>query len=166
MADELYDVGIAVGGNVGEVREAFALALNILNHTSGIAVTAVSTFRETDPVGGIEGQPKYWNGLVIVKTSLSPEDLLTVCHQIECEAGRDRDVERATFGRNGPRPLDLDIIFYADKVVDTPTLRIPHPRFRERLFVLDPLVEVAPDWIDPETGQRTKSIREELLTKI
>jgi 2-amino-4-hydroxy-6-hydroxymethyldihydropteridine diphosphokinase len=105
----------------------------------------VSSFRETDPVG-VASQGRFLNGAVTGSTTLSAVALLDELLRIERERGRERPHSGA------PRTLDLDLILYGDAVLNTESLRVPHPRFRERAFVLEPLAEVAADWKDPETG--------------
>lgn len=119
----------------------------------------VSSWRETAPVG-VQPQPSFLNGVVTGLVSQpSPRVLLTTLLDIERERGR----ERPNIG--APRTLDLDLVLFGDAVVDEPGLRIPHPRFRERLFVLEPLAEVAGDWVDPETGRKVGELLDELRTK-
>ena len=102
-------------------------------------------------------QPRYLNGVVIGETSLSARELLQRLLAIEHEAGRTR------VGVMAPRTLDLDLILFGDARIEEPGLTVPHPRFRERLFVLEPLAEVAPDWIDPATGSRMNELLSALL---
>jgi len=117
---------------------------------SSIHGLRVSTFHDTAPVG-IGNQPRFLNAAAVGHTSLAPRDLLETLLQVERRFGRERPYAGAA------RTLDLDLILYGDRVIEEEGLRVPHPRFRERRFVLEPLVEVAPDWIDPVTG---RSIRE------
>jgi 2-amino-4-hydroxy-6-hydroxymethyldihydropteridine diphosphokinase len=91
---------------------------------------------------------------VVGETSLSPRELLDRLLRIEQEGGRARPFEGA------PRTLDLDLILFGNDVIDEPGLEVPHPRFRERRFVLDPLAEIAPDWIDPVTGRTIAELRD------
>jgi 2-amino-4-hydroxy-6-hydroxymethyldihydropteridine diphosphokinase len=102
---------------------------------------------ETEPVGVAEPQSAYLNAAVVGETALEPRDLLQALLAIEAERGRTRPYSRA------PRTLDLDLILYGDRVVDGASLTLPHPRFRERRFVLEPLAEIAGQWIDPVTGR-------------
>ena len=119
----------------------------------------VSSWRETAPVA-VQPQPSFLNGVVTgLASQPSPRVLLTTLLDIERERGR----ERPNIG--APRTLDLDLVLFGDAVVDEPGLRVPHPRFRERLFVLEPLAEVAGDWVDPETGRSVEELLEELRTK-
>lgn len=136
-------VAIAAGSNLGDRRGHLAYAVGRL--TGVLADFGVSQWYDTAPVG-VGQQPRFLNGALVGLTSLSPRQLLDTLLAIERTRGR----ERPHLG--APRTLDLDLILYADQVIDEPGLRVPHPRFRERLFVLEPLAEVAGDWIDPETG--------------
>jgi 2-amino-4-hydroxy-6-hydroxymethyldihydropteridine diphosphokinase len=96
---------------------------------------------------GVGEQPTFLNAAAVGETSLSARDLLTRLLDIEKEFGRERPFPGA------PRTLDLDLILYGDEVIDAPGLVVPHPRFRERRFVLAPLAEIAADWKDPVTGR-------------
>jgi 2-amino-4-hydroxy-6-hydroxymethyldihydropteridine diphosphokinase len=139
----LSRVAIALGSNVGD-REAH-LAFAVVRLRQLLNSLHVSTWRETAPVG-VEPQPDFLNGALVGETSLTPRELLDELLSLERARGRVRPYEGA------PRPLDLDLIFFDGEVIDEPGLRVPHPRFRERRFVLEPLAEIAPDWVDPETG--------------
>ena len=98
---------------------------------------AVSSLRETDPVGPIVDQPRFLNGAVALETSLSARELLELLLEVEAEFGRTR-----TGPPGGPRTLDLDLLLYGDAHLDEPGLEVPHPRLRERSFVLEPLEEL------------------------
>lgn len=136
---------IALGSNLGDSRQILAAALQRLGELAGTTVTARSSLYKTAPVG--PPQPDYLNACALIQTPLSPQGLMQQLLAIEAEFGRLRQE------RWGPRILDLDILFYGDQVILEPDLHIPHPRLRERAFVLVPLAEIAPDWIDPVTGQ-------------
>lgn len=99
---------------------------------------------ETEPVGPMKQGP-YLNAAVLASTTLEPRPLLERLHEIERSMGRDRAREQ----RWGPRTLDLDLLLYADRIIDEPGLCVPHPRLHERLFVLEPLAQIAPDWPVP-----------------
>ncbi len=136
-----------MGSNIEPRSEHLDAAVVSLRATPGIRVLAVSTRHETDAVGPPGGpkQGKYLNAACLVETSLTPRELLSVCLEIERTRGRDR----ASQERWGPRTLDLDLLLYRDLRIDEPGLTVPHPRLHERLFVLAPLVEIAPDWEVP-----------------
>jgi 2-amino-4-hydroxy-6-hydroxymethyldihydropteridine diphosphokinase len=131
---------LALGGNVGRVRETFDRALTMLCEGTGVTLTARSSDYATPP-WGVEDQPAFVNICVAVETALTPQALLGRVQAVEHALGRLRDRER----RWGPRPIDIDILAYDDVVLDGPELTLPHPRLFERAFVLVPLAEIAAD---------------------
>jgi 2-amino-4-hydroxy-6-hydroxymethyldihydropteridine diphosphokinase len=138
------EVAIALGSNLGD-REA-NLAFGLAALPGFITNLVQSSWHDTTPHGVSPDQPRYLNGVVTGRTALGARELLDRLLQIEAAAGRTRPSPMA------PRPLDLDLILFGDKQIEEPGLTVPHPRFRDRLFVLEPLAEVAPGWIDPGTG--------------
>ena len=145
-------VYIGLGANLGDRRAAIDAALARLDEHPAIRVRAVSALIETEPVGGPAGQPDYLNGAAAVETDLEPAALLAELKRIEHDLGRREGP------RWGPREIDLDILLYDDLVLDSPDLTIPHPRLRERRFVLEPLAEIAPDATDPATGLTVREL--------
>jgi 2-amino-4-hydroxy-6-hydroxymethyldihydropteridine diphosphokinase len=145
---------IALGSNLGDSATILAQALEELDRITGIKVEKHSQYHQTVAVG--PSQPDYLNGCALLRVNLSPLDLLHKLLEIEQLFGR---VRRE---RWGPRTLDLDILFYDDLILETPALQIPHPRCRERAFVLIPLAEIASDWIDPVTQKTIDQLLEEL----
>ena len=141
---EAVPVAIALGSNLGDrihtLREA------VLALAPYISSLQVSPFVETEPVG-VGSQPTFLNGAAAGETSLSARDLLNRLLETEERFGRERPHPGAA------RTLDLDLILYGSAIIDEPGLIVPHPRFRERGFVLAPLAEVAGDWKDPVTGR-------------
>jgi 2-amino-4-hydroxy-6-hydroxymethyldihydropteridine diphosphokinase len=138
-------VAIALGSNLGDRRAALAFASERL--ASLLTDTVLSDIIETDPVGeGLEDQPLYLNAALVGETNLDPRAMLDALRQIETEYGRTRPFPRAA------RTLDLDLILFGDLTVIEPGLEVPHPRFRERFFVLGPLAEIAPEMRDPVSG--------------
>ena len=135
-------VAIALGSNLGDRAAHLEYALHRLSTI--LASIRVSRWYDTEPVG-VAPQPRFLNGAVVGDTELSARELLDALLTIERERGRDRPSPGA------PRTLDLDLILYGDRVIDEDGLIVPHPRFRERRFVLEPLAEVASDAIDPVT---------------
>ena len=135
------------GANVGRPRETIAAALALLEQESDIELVAVSTLRETDPVG-YEEQPRFLNGVVELATKLSPQVLLARLLAIETRLGR----VRGQGPRFGPRTIDLDLLLYGEQKVDEPGLTLPHPRMHERRFVLEPLAELDPALVIPGRG--------------
>ncbi len=136
---------IALGANVGDPAGTLRRALERLHRIDGIEVRRISQFLKTQPLGGPEDQPAYLNAAAELHTTLSPQELLAVMHEVEAQLGRDRRREV----RFGPRTCDLDLLLYGDTVLDTPGLTIPHPRMYERKFVLEPLARIAPHRVVP-----------------
>jgi 2-amino-4-hydroxy-6-hydroxymethyldihydropteridine diphosphokinase len=150
-------VAVALGSNLGDRRAHLEFAVNRLREF--LQNLRISSFIDTEPVDVPDAQPRYLNAVVAGETSLSAEDVLTRLLAIERERGRERPSVRAA------RTLDLDLILYGDLVASTPELEIPHPRFRERAFVLGPLAEIAPEMVDPVTGRTIADLaREKPLT--
>ncbi|MET9803323.1 2-amino-4-hydroxy-6-hydroxymethyldihydropteridine diphosphokinase [Streptomyces sp. NPDC006368] len=138
---------ISLGANLGNRLETLQGAIDALEDTPGVRVKAVSPVYETEPWGVDPGsQPSYFNAVVVVKTTLPPASLLERAHAVEEAFARIRDE------RWGPRTLDVDIVAYADVVSDDPVLTLPHPRARERAFVLAPWHDVDPGAQLPGSG--------------
>lgn len=131
---------LGLGSNIGERLATLRQAVAALPD-----VAAVSSVYETEPVGGPPDQPPYLNVVVELTTSRTPEELLEIAQRMETAAGRDRETEE----RNGPRPLDVDLLWIDGVTVDEPDLVLPHPRMFERRFVLAPLSELASDLLPP-----------------
>ncbi len=141
---------IALGGNLGDVAATFERALAALDATPGIQVTGRSRWYRNPPMG--PPQPDFLNGCALLKVALSPEALLDRLQALENEAGRVRTVHW------GPRTLDLDLLLYGDRVMQTPRLQVPHPGLGDRAFFAVPLAEIAPDWVEPLTGRAIAQI--------
>ncbi len=127
-------VYLGLGSNMGNREKHIHDALDLLTQKN-IAVIAISSLIETDPVGG-PPQGKFLNGALRAETDLSPEELLICLKTIEKELGRKTSI------KNGPRPIDIDILLYDNISIKTPTLTIPHPRMKQRDFVMRPLKEI------------------------
>ena len=140
---------IALGSNLGQRSETLRRAVAMLGAADGVEVVRVSRPIETAPVGGPAGQGAYVNAAAEIRTTLSPRELLSALQRIEHALGRRRQRQM----RWGPRTCDLDILLIGETVVDEPDLRVPHPRMHERLFVLAPLAEIAPDVVHPVLGK-------------
>jgi 2-amino-4-hydroxy-6-hydroxymethyldihydropteridine diphosphokinase len=153
MADVYIGLGSNLGDKVANLREA--LRLLAATHGSAVTLLAVSSLYRTEPVGNLE-QDWFLNAAAKIKTKLSPRGLLNRLLAIERELGRVRTV------RNGPRIIDLDILLWDHRIVKEDDLVIPHPRMHERLFVLDPLAELAPDLRHPILRQTVAECRAEL----
>jgi 2-amino-4-hydroxy-6-hydroxymethyldihydropteridine diphosphokinase len=143
---------VGLGSNLGDREETLRNAIELLGREPGVAVRAVSTFRETDPVG-VTHQPRFLNAVAELETAVPPRELLDRLLAIERELGRERTAGR----RWGPRVIDLDLLLYGDDVIDEQGLRVPHPRLAERRFVLEPLEELDPDLSLPD-GRRIKDL--------
>ncbi|MBC7586708.1 MAG: 2-amino-4-hydroxy-6-hydroxymethyldihydropteridine diphosphokinase [Tardiphaga sp.] len=136
----MASVLIALGGNIGDVRDTFRRAISNICGMTQAALIARSSDYATAPVGGVP-QDDYVNAVIEIETELDPHALLFTLHRIEQKFGRNRVAET----RWGPRGLDLDMIAYDDVLIAKPELTLPHPRATERAFVLVPLAEIAPD---------------------
>jgi 2-amino-4-hydroxy-6-hydroxymethyldihydropteridine diphosphokinase len=131
---------VALGGNLGDVRETLDRAVATLCDGADVRLTARSADYRTPP-WGVEEQPAFVNLCIAVETSLAPQDLLARAQAVERALGLDRAKKR----RWGPRPIDIDLIAYDDIAMGSPDLTLPHPHLFERAFVLVPLAEIAPD---------------------
>jgi 2-amino-4-hydroxy-6-hydroxymethyldihydropteridine diphosphokinase len=136
---------VALGSNLAAPREQVLSAMDEIDALPGTRVTRRSSLYRTAPVGNPD-QPDYINAVVQIETELSPEELLDALLAIEQRHGRVRGE------LNAPRTLDLDLLLYEDRTIDSPPLRVPHPRMHERAFVLQPLAQIAPDAVVPGRG--------------
>ena len=150
-------VFVGFGSNLGDSRAIVQNALERLALTPQISSLQSSSFYVTAPVGFSTNQPAYLNGVVRFRTNLPPHDLLDRLQQIELELGR----ERKTFW--GARTIDLDLLLYDAAVINDSRLIVPHPRMHWRLFVLDPMLELAPDVVIPTLRLTIRETRELLL---
>ena len=146
-------IAIAFGSNLGDrqqtIRAAAAALAQILDHFT------LSSIVETAPVGaGLEHDPPYLNAVGVGTSDRSAREIFEALRAIEAQAGRQRSSPGA------PRTLDLDLILSGDDVIDAVDLQVPHPRFRDRRFVLDPLCEIAPDLVDPVTQLSIRALRD------
>ena len=144
---------VGVGANLGHREETIARAVELLGRRDGVEVVAVSTLRETDPVGFTD-QPRFVNGAVAVETELEPRQLLDTLLAVEGELGRTREGPRF-----GPRTIDLDLLVFGDRELAEPGLTVPHPRLAERLFALEPLADLDPDLSIPGRGRVSDLLR-------
>lgn len=144
---------LSVGSNVGDREAHLHEAIGQLKGPG--SVTAVSAFYEAEPVEVID-QPWFLNCAVALKTDHSPEELLTALLAIEGRMGRER------VRKKGPRTIDIDIVLFGDRIVDTSSLKIPHPAMHERRFVLEPLAEIAPDAWHPILRQTVRDLLKDL----
>ena len=150
-------VAIALGTNLGDRHAHLDYAVSRL--AAAFHNLTVSGYYETDPVDTPDDQPLFLNAAAVGSTAASPGDILAMLLSIERERGRERPFQ------NAARTLDLDLILLGEVIVNEPELVIPHPRFRERLFVLEPLAEIAPEMVDPVTGATISDLRRVLLPR-
>lgn len=146
---------LSIGSNIGDKEAYLNNAVDSLYDDGNCRVNVVSNYIETEPYGPVE-QDNFLNGCIEIETLYSPKELLEKVNQIEAESGRMRDIHW------GPRTLDIDIIFYEDEIVDEPDLKIPHVEMHKRLFVLEPLKQIAPYWKHPILNRTVGQILEEL----
>jgi 2-amino-4-hydroxy-6-hydroxymethyldihydropteridine diphosphokinase len=142
-------VAIALGSNLGDRQAHLRNAIEALQ--PALSPLRVSSFHETEPIDVPGPAPMFLNAAAIGESELSAPALLDLLLAVEQQLGRERPY------RGAPRTIDLDLILYGESVINAPGLIVPHPRFRERRFVLEPLAEIAADWMDPVTK---KTIRE------
>ena len=128
---------LGLGTNLGDRLANLQRAVDVLSATPGVRIVRSSRIYETAPVG--PAQPDFLNAVIEVDTDLEPHDLLAAAAAVE------RDLERVRDVRWGPRTIDVDILSFDDRVIDTPDLTVPHPRMHERGFVVAPLLELEPD---------------------
>ena len=135
-------VFIGVGSNEGDRFQHISESLRVLGAAHGVRLVQMASIIETEPVGPPQGP--YLNTVVEIDTTLEPHALLVQLQAIERQRGRKPSAERW-----GPRPIDLDVLLYDDRILNDPTLKIPHPRLHERRFVLEPLAQLAPEAVHP-----------------
>ncbi|MGB6301859.1 MAG: 2-amino-4-hydroxy-6-hydroxymethyldihydropteridine diphosphokinase [Rivularia sp. (in: cyanobacteria)] len=150
----MHDSVIALGSNIGDSLTILDAAVKTLHKVPGITYKIKSSWYRTKAVG--PPQPDYINGCVAISVDLDPLKLLEILLEIENQFGRERKE------RWGARTLDLDLLLYDDFIVHTPTLEIPHPRMSQRAFVLVPLAEIAPDWVEPVSKRPIKELVKEV----
>lgn len=151
-------VVVAFGSNLGERRQAIADAARSVSRI--LCDFTLSSIIETAPVGaGLENDPPYLNAVGVGESDRPVREIFEAVRTIERDAGRTRPYPGA------PRTLDLDLILAGDEIVTDRDLQVPHPRFRDRLFVLEPLAEIAPDLVDPVTGLTARALRDRVRKK-
>ena len=165
MKEKIY---LGIGSNVGDRAECIMSALSFLQSSGFVSLRRISSLYETSPVG--PKQRNFYNAVAEAETSLEPQELLVLVKEVE------RLIGRKTSKRWGPRPIDIDILFYGDKILArristlnsqlfTLPLEIPHREIQNRLFVLFPLNEIAPEFIHPTLNRKINTIlHESLLT--
>ncbi len=153
MSFEPVTVYLSFGSNMGNRQGNLNKALEILSQR--VKLGQISSIYDTEPVGNAD-QPRFLNLVCQIDTRLAPMELLSLTKGIESKLGRKLGEP------NSPRPIDIDILFYGDQVLESPKLVIPHPRLEERAFVLIPLSEIAPELVHPVSGKTAKEMLEAL----
>jgi 2-amino-4-hydroxy-6-hydroxymethyldihydropteridine diphosphokinase len=155
VEDQLIPIVLSLGSNLADRKSNLKAVVTAL--PPQVEVLESSSLFETEPWGYVD-QPDFLNQILLAETHLSASDLLTYVKALESEIGRVPNF------RYGPRLVDIDIIFYGDQIINEPCLEIPHPRYRERAFVLVPLAEIAPDLIIPGTDQMVSDLVSQMDT--
>ena len=145
---------VALGSNVGKRQTALRAALSRLGQIPRTTVTAVATFRQTQPVDCPPEMPAFINSAAEIETSLEAPDFLVWLLQIERDLGR----QRSPLAKHEARTIDLDLIFFGESILTLPDLVIPHPRMQVRRFVLEPLAEIAPEFRHPLSGKTMREL--------
>ncbi|OIN99407.1 2-amino-4-hydroxy-6-hydroxymethyldihydropteridine diphosphokinase [Candidatus Desantisbacteria bacterium CG_4_10_14_0_8_um_filter_48_22] len=153
-------VYLAIGSNLGNRRQNVLGAAAVMQKTKGINIKKMSKLYETEP-WGYKDQPKFINAAVLAETVLAPTQLFLILKGIEKKLGR-----KPQKIKWGPRKIDIDILLYGDKAVETNRLRIPHPEMHRRLFVLKPLAEIAPGVTHPVLKKTIKELLKKLEPRI
>jgi len=149
-------VFLGFGGNIENPLTHFRWARKHLSAQQRIELVACAPLYRTPPLGGPDGQPDFLNTALEIRTDLPARDLLKLCQELEYLAGRDRDAQW------GPRPLDIDLLLFADRVSSEPELTLPHPRMHQRHFVLLPLCDLDEHILHPRLKQTCGSLLRQL----
>ncbi len=147
-------VYIAFGSNLGDRQEFCERAITLMGLLPQSRFVAVSPFYETQPIDpkGVLGSKWFYNGVVKIETLLAPIKLWEICRETERALGRDEE------DRSGPRTIDLDLLFFGQQIIHESHLQVPHPRLHLRRFVLEPMVDLDPEWNHPTFNQTVKDL--------
>ena len=167
MNDPWHFAAIALGANLGDRESTLRSALAMIEALASVRDLRLSSLHATSPVipgdsGAAPIQPDYLNAAATLSTTSPPRELLDELQRIERAHGR----VRYAADRWGARTLDLDLLLYDDCVIDEPGMAVPHPRMHERLFVLAPLAEVAPDWRHPVIGATIQALFDQASSRV
>ena len=163
---KVFKVFIGIGTNKGDRKRNIQIALNELNKHKEIRIIKISKMLKNPPQEGIK-TGYFLNGAIKILTTLKPEELLKYCLKIEKHLGRIRPQELKVHKKiNKSRTIDLDILFYGDKIIKTKKLTIPHPRLHRRYFVLIPLMELDKTFIHPEFKESIHTLYTDLNKRI
>jgi 2-amino-4-hydroxy-6-hydroxymethyldihydropteridine diphosphokinase len=154
----MHDVVLGLGSNLGDREAMLRGAEDAIDNLHGTEVVAVSPLYETPPMGP-QDQGSYLNAAAHIRTQLEPLELVECLQQIEAALGR---AEPGCRKHWGPREIDIDVLLYADRVIDDPNLSVPHAGMHERWFVLKPLVDIAPNVLHPLSGQTASQLLEQV----
>jgi len=138
----MHTVFLGIGGNIGNKQFNFVKVCRIIENELG-EITKTSSVYETPP-WGFEAKENFWNQVLLIETEYSPNELLQKIHDIETSFGRKRESEKYS-----SREMDIDILYFDNRKIETESLVLPHPRIPQRLFVLVPLTEIAPNFMHP-----------------
>ena len=144
---------LSLGTNLGDRLAHLQEAVRRLGRDRLVLVVAISPVYETEPVDVAQPQESFLNQVVLLSTQAEPAELLRLCQNIETDLGRPEDHEQGI-----PRTMDVDIITYGDRIRSDPRLKLPHPRYHQRRFVLLPLADVYPEFSDPVTGRSLQQL--------
>jgi 2-amino-4-hydroxy-6-hydroxymethyldihydropteridine diphosphokinase len=147
---------LGLGSNVGDRRANLQAAVDLLA-VHGVQVTASSSVYETEPVGEVLDQRDFYNACIRIDTALEPDELLAACKAVEAELGRTLEGQPG-YVRHGPRPIDVDLLLLGDREYRTDRLTLPHAEVTARRFVLEPLLELAPDLTVPGKGRAADAL--------
>ncbi len=158
---------LIIGGNIGEMKPRLRQAQKMINDEAGIVMRCSHTY-DTE-AWGFKSESRFTNQVLVVDTDLTPEQLLVVVQSIEGRMGRDREQEKRLKERSGERyssrVIDIDILLYDDRVIETSDLVVPHPLLHERTFVLRPLCELMRDKVHPVLGKTMGQLYAELTSR-